>query len=324
MLMSTKEEYYKNLYVGGKFVCDPYVRYFGGEMQLWKAGDGNKGVEVAGSKGGEGVEGLNGDGVEVAGNKGGEGVEIVSNKCGNGGEVEGGEGLNGEGAEIAGNKGEEGVKVVGSQYGEGVEGLNGLDACIEGSEEGNGGLNSSVENASEEGVEDESDSDSKDENVYLIKVIGKAKETVPNEIESESFGEQFEVEVPEEVKGEGLNNKVGREEEGNETKYFDSDDHESILGSNDDENIDAYRRRNMFSTYNPNSASLHFCIRMMFKNAAFISAANSISGALRSAAQKAAKSNAAKFCGVYVNKTPLKVWTFSGVFPTNAAKGIEF
>ncbi|MBA0717730.1 hypothetical protein Golax_005517 [Gossypium laxum] len=41
------------------------------------AGDGNEGVEIAGSKGGEGVEGLNGEGVDVAGSKGGEGVELV-------------------------------------------------------------------------------------------------------------------------------------------------------------------------------------------------------------------------------------------------------
>ncbi|MBA0749552.1 hypothetical protein Gogos_003466 [Gossypium gossypioides] len=30
--MSVEEEYYINLHVGGKFVCDPHVRYLGGEM----------------------------------------------------------------------------------------------------------------------------------------------------------------------------------------------------------------------------------------------------------------------------------------------------
>ncbi|MBA0552218.1 hypothetical protein Golob_023048 [Gossypium lobatum] len=30
--MSIEEEYYINLRVGGKFICDPHVRYLGGEM----------------------------------------------------------------------------------------------------------------------------------------------------------------------------------------------------------------------------------------------------------------------------------------------------
>ncbi|MBA0805174.1 hypothetical protein Gohar_004713, partial [Gossypium harknessii] len=98
------------------------------------------------------------------------------------------------------------------------------------------------------------------------KTSGKAKETILDEIESESFGEQFEAEVLEEVEGEGLNNRVGREEEGNETEYFDRDDHGSILGSNDDDNIDSCRRSSRFPTYNPNIASSHFYTGMMFKD----------------------------------------------------------
>ncbi|KAH1095995.1 hypothetical protein J1N35_012916 [Gossypium stocksii] len=53
---------------------------------------------------------------------------------------------------------------------------------------------------------------------------------------------------------------------------------------------------------------------------AFISAANSISGAFKNAAKDAAKSGAAKICGIYVEKTLLKIRTFSGAYPTNAAK----
>ncbi|MBA0556293.1 hypothetical protein Golob_026406, partial [Gossypium lobatum] len=67
----------------------------------------------------------------------------------------------------------EGVEVVGSQCGEGgeVEGVDGLDASIEGLKESDEGLNSSVEEDGEEGVEDESDSDLENKNVYLMKVV---------------------------------------------------------------------------------------------------------------------------------------------------------
>ncbi|MFQ6649789.1 hypothetical protein Gotur_023617 [Gossypium turneri] len=34
--MSIEEEYYINLCVGGKFICDPHVRYLGGEMVRFK------------------------------------------------------------------------------------------------------------------------------------------------------------------------------------------------------------------------------------------------------------------------------------------------
>ncbi|MBA0662457.1 hypothetical protein Goklo_006574, partial [Gossypium klotzschianum] len=84
------------------------------------------------------------------------------------------------------------------------------------------------------------------------KTTGKDKETIVDETKSERFGEQFEAEVPEEVEGEGLNDRVGREEEANETEYFDSDDHSSILGSDDDNDPDACRRRSRFPTNNPN------------------------------------------------------------------------
>ncbi|MBA0700526.1 hypothetical protein Goari_022345, partial [Gossypium aridum] len=144
----------------------------------------------------------------------------------------------------------------------------------------------------EEGDRDESDSDSEDENTYLMKVMylsdgdnddelqearqkvremegktsGKGKEIVLDETESESFREQFKAEVPEEVDGEGLNDSVGKEEDGNKTEYFDSDDHGIILGLEDDDNTNICRRRSRFPTYNPNLASPHFCIGMLFKD----------------------------------------------------------
>ncbi|MBA0734004.1 hypothetical protein Gogos_017957, partial [Gossypium gossypioides] len=98
------------------------------------------------------------------------------------------------------------------------------------------------------------------------KTSGKGKETVLDETESESFREKFEAEVPKEVDGEGLNDNVDREEDGNETNYFDSDDHGSILGSEDNDNSDVFIRRSRFPTYNPNSASPHFCIGILFKD----------------------------------------------------------
>ncbi|MBA0803351.1 hypothetical protein Gohar_013573, partial [Gossypium harknessii] len=97
------------------------------------------------------------------------------------------------------------------------------------------------------------------------KTSGKGKEIIFDETESESSREQFEAEVPEEVDCKGLNDSVGKEEDGNETEYFDSDDHRSILGSEDDENPDVYRR-SRFPTYNPNSASTHFYIGILFKD----------------------------------------------------------
>ncbi|MFQ6646571.1 hypothetical protein Gotur_019677 [Gossypium turneri] len=282
--MSNEEEYYINLYVGGKFVCDPHVRYSGGDMVrtlqdnlkvVWNdscninmlnywvkhneidlyveheiaifadddimlavetvesAGYGNEGVEVAGSKGGEGGEGVEG--------LGGEDVEVVGNRSGEGGE--GGEGVEGFG--------EEGIEVTGSQYG---------------LENGDEGLNSIVEEAGDEGLKDEI-------RQKVREVEGrssrKAKETILDETESESSRKQFEAEVPEKVEVEGLNDRVGREEEGNRAEYFDSDDHGSILGSDDNDNIDTCkrkRRRSRFPTYNPNSTSPHFCIGMLFKD----------------------------------------------------------
>ncbi|MBA0776118.1 hypothetical protein Gotri_011169 [Gossypium trilobum] len=98
------------------------------------------------------------------------------------------------------------------------------------------------------------------------KTSWKCKETVLDETESESSKQQFEAKVSEEVDGEGLNYSVGREEDGNKTEYFDSDDHGSILASEDDDNTDVCRRRTRFPTYNPNSTSPHFCTGMLFKD----------------------------------------------------------
>ncbi|KAK8302432.1 hypothetical protein V6Z12_D04G087300 [Gossypium hirsutum] len=150
---------------------------------------------------GEGKGGDEGENAEVAGSKGGEGVE--SQGIGEGGEVV--EGLGGEGDDVAVSEG--------------------------GESDGSG----------EKGVRDESDSGSEDENAYLMNVMylsngddeeefqevrqkvnevegktsRKGKETILDETESESFREQFELEVLEEINGEGLNDSVGREEDGN-------------------------------------------------------------------------------------------------------------
>ncbi|MBA0730242.1 hypothetical protein Golax_025345 [Gossypium laxum] len=184
-----------------------------------------------------------------------------------------------------GNEGGEDGEVVGSKCSEGEgEGECGEVVGSKCSESDRGG---------EKGVKDESDSDLDDENAYLMKVMylsdgdddeelqeamqkvrevegktsGKCKETVLDETESESSKQQFEAKVFEEVDGEGLNYSVGREEDGNKTEYFDSDDHGSILGSEDDDNTDVCRRRTRFPTYNPNSTSPHFCTGMLFKDA---------------------------------------------------------
>ncbi|KAK5842948.1 hypothetical protein PVK06_005371 [Gossypium arboreum] len=121
-------------------------------------------------------------------------------------------------------------EVEADENGEGVEGLNreGIEVVSNGSdgfdgfEQGVRGLNSGVEKVDKEGVEDESDSDSEDENVYLMKVMyfsdgdddvefqearkklrevegktsEKAKETIVDETECESSGEQIQSEVP--------------------------------------------------------------------------------------------------------------------------------
>ncbi|PPS10379.1 hypothetical protein GOBAR_AA10261 [Gossypium barbadense] len=213
---------------------------------------------------------FDGDGNESG--EGGKGGEVVGNKCGEG-----------EG---------EGGKVAGSKYGEGVEG----QGVGEGGEDAEGlggeGVDVTISEGGEKGVKDESDNDSEDKNVFFMKVMylsdgdddeelqearqkvrevegktsGKGKETVLDETKSEHSGKQFEAKIPKEVNGEGLNDSTSREEDENETEYCDNDDHGSILGSEDDDNTDVYRRRSRFPTYNPNLASPHFCIGMLFKD----------------------------------------------------------
>ncbi|MBA0575766.1 hypothetical protein Golob_024388, partial [Gossypium lobatum] len=178
------------------------------------------------------------------GNDGGEGGEVVGSKCGEsegeGGKVvgsKGGEGKGGdegENAEVAGSKGGEGVEGQGiGESGEVAEGLGreGDDVAVSKGGESDG--------SGEEGVRDESDSDLEDENAYLMNVMylsnnddeeefqearqkvnevegktsRKGKEIVLDETESESSGEQFELEVLEEVDVEGLNDSVGRKME---------------------------------------------------------------------------------------------------------------
>ncbi|KAK8270840.1 hypothetical protein V6Z12_D11G223700 [Gossypium hirsutum] len=192
---------------------------------------------------------LYGEGGEVAGSKGGEGVEDQG--VGEGGEVA--EGLGGEGDDVAISEGDE------SDGG----GEERDDVTVsEGGESDGGG---------KKGIRDESDNEPEDESAYLMKVmylpdgdddeeLQEARQKV-REVEGKtsgkgrkwyfmklkvSSGKQFEAKVLEEVDGEGLNDSVSREEDGNETEYFDSDDHGSILGLEDDDNIEDYRRRSRF------------------------------------------------------------------------------
>ncbi|MBA0829661.1 hypothetical protein Goarm_014252 [Gossypium armourianum] len=213
--MFVEEEYYINLYVGGKFVRDPHVKYkeidlyveheidttiFTADDLLLTAasvegyGDGNQG-----GKGGEGVEGLNGEGVKVVGSKCGE-VDAI------------GQGLDGLDASVEGsgdsNQGGEGGEVEADEGGECVEGLDGKGVEVA------RGLNSGVKEADEEGVKDESDTRQKLKEVDR-KTNGKVKETVVDETENESSNELIQAEVLEEVEGEGLNDRLAREEEGN-------------------------------------------------------------------------------------------------------------
>ncbi|KAH1082669.1 hypothetical protein J1N35_022430 [Gossypium stocksii] len=97
------------------------------------------------------------------------------------------------------------------------------------------------------------------------KLVGKVRKQYLMRLKVKALDSSFEAKVPEEVDCEGLNDSVGKEEDGNETEYFYSDDHRSILGSEDD-NSDVCRRRNRFPTYNPNSASPHFYIEMLFND----------------------------------------------------------
>ncbi|XP_017639856.1 uncharacterized protein LOC108481204 [Gossypium arboreum] len=184
------EEYYINLYAGGKFVHDPHATVKGSSDGN-QGGEGlnGEGVEVVcskgfgyGNQGGKGSEGLTREGVEVAGNKGGdsgkcgegferlngEGVEVVGTKGG-----ESFEGLNGEGVKVASNKGGEGGEVEGGEGGEDFKCLNeeGVEVVGSKGDEGDGGLNSGVEEANDEGYEDESDSSLEDDYDYLMKAM---------------------------------------------------------------------------------------------------------------------------------------------------------
>ncbi|MBA0880112.1 hypothetical protein Goshw_009983 [Gossypium schwendimanii] len=276
--MSVEEEYYINLHVGGKFVHDPHVKYLCGKMvRLKEYPDTMSYFELRKIvKDGLGFNTVNHKEIDlyvghkidtavfvddesmltVACGKGeGEGGEVVGSK---GGEGEG----QGEDGEVAGSKGSEGS----GEGGEVTEGLGGegddvaVCECGESDRGSDEGVNIAV---NEDG---ESDGGGK-EGVREVegKTSGKGKEIIFDETESESSREQFEAEVPEEVDCKGLNDSVGKEEDGNETEYFDSDDHRSILGSEDDENSDAYRR-SRFPTYNSNSASTHFYIGILFKD----------------------------------------------------------
>ncbi|MBA0860904.1 hypothetical protein Goshw_022389 [Gossypium schwendimanii] len=148
-----------------------------------ESSEGGEGGEVVGNKGGEGE----GEGGEVAGSKGGEGVEGQGVR--EGGEVA--EGLGGEGDDVAISEG-------GESDGGGEEGV---DVTVsEGGESDGGG---------KKGLRDESDSDSKDENAYLMKVM-----YLPDGDDDEELQEarqKFEAKVLEEVDGEGLNDSVSRE-----------------------------------------------------------------------------------------------------------------
>ncbi|KAG8501352.1 hypothetical protein CXB51_003535 [Gossypium anomalum] len=208
------------------------------------------------------------------GNEGGEDGEVIDSKCseseGEGGEVVGNKSGEGEGGgrredgEVAGSKGGKGVEGQGIEKGGEVAkglGREGNDVTVSEGGESDG--------SGEEGVRDKSDSNSEDKNAYLMKVMylsngdddgefqeagqkvkevegktsGKNKETILDETKSERSGEQFEPKFPKEVDGEGLNDSV-----------------------EDDDNTDVCKRRSRFPTYNPNSASRHFCIEMLFKD----------------------------------------------------------
>ncbi|KAK5846104.1 hypothetical protein PVK06_002375 [Gossypium arboreum] len=242
------------------------------------AGDGNEGGDIAGSKGGErvaglnedsikvtssecgeGGEGLGGEGVEllevkmgakVTSSKGGEGTEVANSKGGEGAEVESGE--DGKGAEGLNRDGAKGTEVAGSKGGKGVEGLSGDGVEVSSSQYGESGEGSEgIEVAGSQGGEGGESS-----------VGFKGLDGLDASFERLEEGDK----VFEEIKGEKLNDRVNREEEGNETEYFDSNDHGSILGSDDDDNTNACRRRSRFPTYNPNSASSHFFIGIVFKD----------------------------------------------------------
>ncbi|MBA0608848.1 hypothetical protein Godav_021019, partial [Gossypium davidsonii] len=157
-----------------------------------------------------------------------------------------------------GNEGGEGGKVVGNKCGEG-EGESGEVVGSKGGESDGGG---------EERDRDESDSVSEDENTYLMKVMYLSDGDNDDELQEgrQKVREMEGKTSGKEVDGEGLNDSVGKEEDGNKTEYFDSDDYGSILGSEDDDNTNICRRRSKFPTYNPNLASPHFCIGMLFKD----------------------------------------------------------
>ncbi|MBA0615018.1 hypothetical protein Godav_015219 [Gossypium davidsonii] len=243
--MFVEEEYYINLYVGGKFVRDPHVSgtlqdnlrvvwndsitidmlnywvkyneidlyveheidttiFTADDLLLTAASvegfdDGNQG-----GKGGEGVEGLNGEGVKVVGSKCRE-VDAI------------GQGLDGLDASIEGSGDtNQGGEVEVDEGGKCVEGLNGEGVEVAGSKGGEvaRGLNSGVKEADDEGVKDESDTRQKLKEVDR-KTNGKVKETVVDETENDSSKELIQAEVLEEVEGEGLNDRLSREEEGN-------------------------------------------------------------------------------------------------------------
>ncbi|KAL4352899.1 hypothetical protein GQ457_06G016460 [Hibiscus cannabinus] len=97
---------------------------------------------------------------------------------------------------------------------------------------------------------------------FEVKTVNRGKKHV--ETNSDSVGDETQLEIRKETIVEEENVGTTCELDGNETDYFDSDDHGSLVSLDDDEHDDAAWRKTRFPKYNPNLETLEFCLGMLF------------------------------------------------------------
>ncbi|KAE8664939.1 hypothetical protein F3Y22_tig00112738pilonHSYRG01150 [Hibiscus syriacus] len=280
--MNEEKEYYMNLHVGGKFVRDPYVRYVGDIyvehevdtpfivddiLQITAAERAAKGANEGATEGAaEGVAGCTAERV----------VERVTEN------VVDAAGLDdiGDVAEHEGLDCDRGGVDDSASWDGGVqdvvaEGESGIDA------NGGGGGGEGVEefeNTNEDDEESDSESDSEEQSADSMDVPYLSDDEGDNELKSareKNKGKKHvdegndsgfignDIDFHDEGVDERGNNGVTEDVGKNDTDYYDSDDHGSLIMLDDEEHEEGARRRGRYPIYNSNTESPHFCLGMI-------------------------------------------------------------
>ncbi|KAE8674408.1 hypothetical protein F3Y22_tig00111758pilonHSYRG00362 [Hibiscus syriacus] len=140
-------------------------------------------------------------------------------------------------------EGERDIDVTGGGGGEGVQESENINEDYEESD-------SEEQNAYNMDVSYLSDGEGDNELKYA-RENNKGKKHVDEENDSELYDEEVD---------EGGNIEVTEDVGGNDTDYYDSDDHGSLIRSDDDEHEEGVRRRGIYPIYNPDTERPHFCL----------------------------------------------------------------